>query len=390
MGRADLCRRRHARDRFDRDARRPPSFEQQRYEADFRFSLARLREYAEQVALLSGEPTEKISLTARFGAIVKNYFQIIACRKNLTAFTASYGQLSPIIPYVVAAPFYFADKITLGIMTQTATAFGSVNDALTFFVTYYVSLADFKAVLDRLTSFDLAIENAKTPGFSPKTSADTTWKNLDIEALNLLLPDGREIVSGASLRLAANEPVVLTGPSGSGKSTFFRAISGIWPYAGGAVTLPADANILLLPQRPYIPIGTLRAAVTYPAKPDRYDGAAILDALRAAQLGDFTGELDIEDNWPQRLSGGEQQRLAIARAILAKPDWLFLDEATSAMDETMEAEIYEILARKLPGTTIVSIGHRASLAQFHERRIEMRPAGAGVFSVAETAFKPAE
>jgi vitamin B12/bleomycin/antimicrobial peptide transport system ATP-binding/permease protein len=366
------------------------SFEQQRYEANFRFSLARLREYAEQVALLSGESAEKASLTSRFNRIVKNYFEIIFCRKNLTAFTASYGQLSPIIPFVIAAPFYFAGKITLGIMTQTASAFDWVNEALTFFVTYYVSLAEFKAVLDRLTSFDLAIDNARTPGFAPKASADTARKNLDIEALNLRLPDGREIVNIASLRLAANEPMVLTGPSGSGKSTFFRAISGIWPYAGGAITLPADANILLLPQRPYIPIGTLRAAVTYPAKPDRYDGTAILDALRAAQLGDFTGELDIEDNWLQRLSGGEQQRLAIARAILAKPDWLFLDEATSAMDEAMEAEIYEILAKKLPSTTIVSIGHRASLAQFHERRIEMRPAGAGVFSVAETAFKPAE
>src|SRR3984893_5256047 len=259
------------------------AFERQRYEADFRFSLARLREYAEQVALLSGEPTEKISLTARFGAIVKNYFQIIACRKNLIAFTASYGQLSPIIPYVVAAPFYFAGKITLGIMTQTARAFGIVDEALTFFVTYYVSLAEFKAVLDRLTSFDLAMETATTPGFAPKASADTqaARKTLDIEALNLRLPDGREIVNVARLRLAGAEPAVLTGPSGSGKSTFFRAISGIWPYARGAITLPANANTLLLPQRPYIPIGTLRAAVTYPAKSDRYDGAAILDALRA-------------------------------------------------------------------------------------------------------------
>ena len=366
------------------------SFERQRYEADFRFSLARLREYAEQVALLSGEPTEKISLTTRFAAIVKNYFQIIACRKNLTAFTASYGQLSPIIPFVVAAPFYFAGKITLGIMTQTARAFSSVDDALTFFVTYYVSLAEFKAVLDRLTSFDLAIENAKTPGFAPKVSADTAGKTVDLEALNLRLPDGREIVGGASLRLAANEPVVLTGPSGSGKSTLFRAISGIWPYAGGAITLPAEAKILLLPQRPYIPIGTLRTAVTYPANPDRYVDAAIPDALRAAQLDDLTGELDVEDNWPQRLSGGEQQRLAIARAILAKPDWLFLDEATSAMDEAMEAEIYEILAGKLPGTTIVSIGHRASLAQFHKRHIEMRPSAAGIFTPTEIALKPAE
>ena len=366
------------------------SFERQRYEANFRFSLARLREYAEQVALLSGEPTEKISLTARFGEIVKNYFQIIACRKNLIAFTASYGQLSPIIPFVVAAPFYFAGKITLGIMTQTARAFGIVDEALTFFVTYYVSLAEFKAVLDRLTSFDFAIENATTPGFAPKASADTAWKNLDIEALNLRLPDGREIVNIASLRLARAEPVVLTGPSGSGKSTFFRAISGIWPYADGAITLPAAANILLLPQRPYIPIGTLRAAVTYPANPDRYGGAAILEALHAAELGDFAGELDVEDNWSQRLSGGEQQRLAIARAILGKPDWLFLDEATSAMDEAMEAEIYEILAKKLPSTTIVSIGHRASLAKFHKRRIEMRPSAAGIFTPTEITIKAAE
>jgi putative ATP-binding cassette transporter len=275
-------------------------------------------------------------------------------------------------------------------MTQTARAFAIVDEALTFFVTYYVSLAEFKAVLDRLTSFDFAIENATTPGFAPKASADSARKNLDIEALNLRLPDGREIVNIASLRLARAEPVVLTGPSGSGKSTFFRAISGIWPYAGGAITLPAEAKILLLPQRPYIPIGTLRAAVTYPANPDRYHDAAIRDALRAAQLGDLTGELDVEDNWPQRLSGGEQQRLAISRAILAKPDWLFLDEATSAMDEAMEAEIYEILAGKLPGTTIVSIGHRASLAQFHKRHIEMRPSSVGIFTPTEIAFKPAE
>lgn len=366
------------------------SFERQRYEADFRFSLARLREYAEQVALLSGESTEKISLTARFGAIVRNYFQIIACRKNLTAFTASYGQISPIIPYVVAAPFYFAGKVTLGVMTQTARAFFQVNEALTFFVTYYVSLAEFKAVLDRLTSFELAIENARTPGFTPKASVDTAQKTLDIEALDLRLPDGREIVEGANLQFAANEPVVLTGPSGSGKSTFFRALSGIWPYAGGAITLPPEAKILLLPQRPYIPIGTLRAAVTYPANPDSYGNAAILEALDAAQLGELTGALDVEDNWQQRLSGGEQQRLAIARAVLSKPDWLFLDEATSAMDEAMEARIYEMLAGKLAKTTIVSIGHRSSLAQFHKRHLEMRPSRGGIFTPAEVAFKPAE
>jgi vitamin B12/bleomycin/antimicrobial peptide transport system ATP-binding/permease protein len=351
-----------------------------------------LREYAEQVALLSGERTEKVSLMARFGAIVRNYFEIIACRKNLTAFTSFYGQLSPIIPFVVAAPFYFAGKITLGIMTQTARAFSSVDSALTFFITYYVSLADFKSVLDRLTSFEQAIDGARTPAFAPKESADlqAARKHLDIEALDVRLPDGREIIEGASVRLNAHEPVILTGPSGSGKSTLFRAISGIWPYGGGAITLPRDAKILLLPQRPYIPIGLLRAAVTYPANPDSYDDGEVREALRNAQLSDLLGELDQADNWQQRLSGGEQQRLAIARAILAKPDWLFLDEATSAMDEAMEAEIYDMLAAKLPRTTIVSIGHRASLAQFHKRHLEMQPSRAGIFTPAEVKLKAAE
>jgi putative ATP-binding cassette transporter len=368
------------------------SFERQHYEADFRFSLARLREYAEQVALLSGETAEKVSLGTRFAAIVKNYFQIIACRKNLTAFTASYGQLSPIIPYVVAAPFYFAGKITLGVMTQTARAFGSVNEALTFFVTYYVSLADFKSVLDRLTSFDLAIDAAKTPGFAPRLGAETqaARTHLDIEGLNVRLPDDREIIHHASVRLDASEPVLVTGPSGSGKSTFFRAISGIWPYAEGAITLPADTNIMLLPQKPYIPIGALRAAVTYPETPDHYDDAAIVDALTAAKLSHLTDELDSEDNWSQRLSGGEQQRLAIARTILAKPDWLFLDEATTAMDEPMEAEIYRLLAEKLPATTIVSIGHRSSLTQFHKRHLDMLAVGADLFTPTEKAFGPVE
>ncbi len=365
------------------------SFERQHFEADFRFSLARLREYTEQVALLFGEETEKSSLMERFGAIVKNFFEIIYCRMKLTAFTFFYGQLSPIIPFVVAAPFYFAGKITLGIMTQTARAFASVDSALTFFITYYVSLADFKSVLDRLTSFEQAIENAQTPLFAPKESLDMR-KNLGIEALNVWLPGGREIIAGANMRLDALEPAVLTGPSGSGKSTLFRAISGIWPYGEGTITLPRGAKILLLPQRPYIPIGSLRQAVTYPAQPDSYSDGQIRDALDAALLHEHIAALDFEDNWQQRLSGGEQQRLAIARAILAKPDWLFLDEATAAMDEAMETKIYAMLAEKLPATTIISIGHRASLAQYHRRHLEMQSSGPGIFTPAEVELKAAE
>jgi putative ATP-binding cassette transporter len=362
------------------------SFVRQRFEADFRFSLARLREYSEQVALLGGENAEKVSLRQRFASIVKNYFEIVACRKTLTAFTASYGQISPFIPYIVSAPFYFTGKIGLGIMTQTARAFGSVNDALTFFVTYYVFLADFKSVLDRLISFDRAIERAAHFELKPQPVPED--EDVNVDALTLRLPDGRPIIEGANLRFAAHEPTVLTGPSGSGKSTFLRAIAGIWPYGEGNVGLPP--GVMLLPQKPYIPIGTLRAALAYPAPPDTYDDATLRDALVAANLGDLVGKLDVEDIWSQRLSGGEQQRVAVARALLAKPDWLFLDEATTGMDEPMEAEIYRAIRENLPATTLVSIGHRSSVAQYHKRRLEMRGAESGTFTPRDLATEPAE
>jgi putative ATP-binding cassette transporter len=365
------------------------SFMQQRYEADFRFSLARLREYSEQVALLAGEKAEKSSLGSRFAAIIGNYFAIIACRKNLTAFTAFYGQLSPIIPYVVAAPFYFSGKVTLGIMTQTASAFARVEGALTFFINYYVSLADFKAVLDRLVSFDTAITQAKArKGLTCGTGSVPGVLALD--NVDLRIPDGTAIVKHVDLRLAADAPALVVGPSGSGKSTLFRAISGIWPYGDGSIVLPPAADVVLLPQRPYIPIGSLRQAVTYPARPDTYTDDEIRKALHVAKLAGLVPMLDVEDMWSQRLSGGEQQRLAIARALLAKPAWLFLDESTSAMDEGMEADIYEALAEHLPSTTIVSIGHRASLSQFHKRRIELRQQESGAFTTVDATAKAAE
>jgi putative ATP-binding cassette transporter len=364
----------------------PLSFKRQRYEADFRFSLARLREYTEQVALLSGEPAEKRSLKTRFAAIVANYFDIIACRKRLTAFTASYSQISPFIPYIVSAPFYFAGKITLGIMTQTANAFSNVNSALTFVVTYYVYLADYKAVLDRLTSFDQSIEKAETYELRPQALAPVrTGDSVSLVRVTLRLPDGRTIVENANLDLASEIPALLIGPSGSGKSTLFRAIAGIWPYGEGKIDLPPSAKLMLLPQKPYLPIGSLRAALTYPTTREQYDDNALRDALAAAQLSYLADKLDVEGVWQQQLSGGEQQRLSIARALLEKPDWLFLDEATTAMDQPMEAITYQMLRQKLPKTTIVSIGHRATIEQFHKRRLEMEPAGEGVFTPKDMA-----
>ena len=359
-------------------------FEKQRREADFRFSLARLREYGEQIALLGGENAERATLAQRFGAIVSNYLAIIDRRKKLVSFTATYGQLSIIIPFVLTAPFFFAGTIKLGVMRQAADAFASVESALAFFIDYYVTLSDFRAVLDRLASFDAAADRAdELRAATPTRPAQTRDIKLDV---TLTLPDGRRLVEARRLEFAPGESALLTGPSGSGKSTLFRAVAGIWPYCDGRIEIPADARVMLLPQRPYVPIGSLARAVAYPAEPEAYSRHDIAAALETARLPDFVASLEVESNWGQRLSGGEQQRVAIARALLAKPDWLFLDEATSALDEKLESEIYSVLKERLPRTTIVSIGHRSSLYAFHRRHIAMEPAADGTFAPREAVL----
>jgi putative ATP-binding cassette transporter len=352
-------------------------FERQHMEADFRFSLARLREYTEQVALLGGEGAEQNMIGQRFSALIANFLALVYRRMRVTAFRQGFGQLSPIIPIVLTAPFYFAEKISFGVMTQTAQAFGQVADALTFFVTYYTSLAGFKSVVDRLSSFDQAIEHAQaldTAGLT-RLPAPAGAAKIGLENVDIALPDGRHIVAASELTFAPGENVLLTGPSGSGKSTLFRAISGIWPYGEGRIRIPEGARVMVVPQKPYIPIASLRAAVTYPAQPGAYGDDAIRKALSDARLGGLADQLDREDVWSQRLSGGEQQRIALARALLMRPDWLFLDESTSALDEKLEGEMYAALAEHLPKTTVISIGHRSTLAAFHRRRLDMMPEG---------------
>jgi putative ATP-binding cassette transporter len=347
-------------------------FARQRVEADFRFSLARLREYSEQVALLKGEKAEAVSLKEKFGALIGNYLELVDRRKKLTAFTALYGQISPIIPYVFAAPFYFSGKIALGVMTQTASAFGQVEGALTFFINYYTSLAGFGAVLDRLSGFDAAIEAAQTPGgFKVVSHAETPG----LRGVDIRLPDGGVLLHNVDLAVPRGRNLLVTGPSGAGKSTLFRTLSGLWPYGSGEVDVPSD-KVLLLPQKPYLPIGPLRDAAAYPAEPEKYGDAAIKAALLDAHLPHLAERLDESDNWGQRLSGGEQQRLAIARALLARPEWLLLDEATASLDEETEAAIYKILAERLPQTTLVSIGHRSTLSAWHEARATLQADGA--------------
>lgn len=355
---------------------------QERYEADFRFSLARLREYAEQVALLRGERAERQILGNRFSAIVQNYFAIVVRNMKLTTFTQSFFQASVVIPYIIVAPYYFGGQITLGVMTQTAGAFSRVEGALTFFISRYQALASYKAIVDRLTTFGVAMKRAQALGSEPPRieHAALEGRDLVLRDVKLRLPTGRQIVAVDDLVFKAGRSTLVTGPSGAGKSTLFRAIADIWPYGEGHIDAPRDARVMLLPQRPYVPNGTLRTAVTYPALSGAYDDEQIARALRAAKLDALADQLDVEDNWGQRLSGGEQQRLAIARALLDRPDWLFLDEATSALDEKLEGEIYRMLRRELPEATIVSIGHRSTLIELHDARVDMQLGEDGVSS----------
>lgn len=364
------------------------NFRRQRAEADFRFSLARLRENMEGVALYGGEAQEAAALDGKFDAIRSNWWQIMARTKMLNGLVVSYSQLAVIFPIVVAAPRFFAGTLDLGGLTQTAGAFGSVQGAMSWFVTSYQELAGWRATIDRLNGFQAAITEARA-AFAAAPALDAAqggankaaWR---VSNLDLRLPDGRALLSKADLTLESGRSTVITGRSGSGKSTLFRALAGIWPFASGQVA-PAEGTALFLPQRPYFPLGSLRDAVCYPAQSQRFSDDAIKSALEAAGLSALTGQLDRVDAWTQRLSGGEQQRLAAARAILIKPDWLFLDEATSNLDPQSEAEVFDALKRLLPSTTLVSIAHRPDLIARHDRHLELDSLSTGESSVRPAA-----
>ncbi|QDW36671.1 ABC transporter ATP-binding protein/permease [Bradyrhizobium sp. KBS0727] len=349
-------------------------FQQQRYEADFRFNLVRARENSEQIALLKGESAERQQLWHRFNNVVENWYGIMSRTKRLTAFTASYSQAAVIFPYILVAPAYFAKKIQLGGMTQTASAFGSVQKSLSVFVTIYRSLADWRAIVARLDGFETSI--ARAAAFADGTTAiavDSSGggKAIDLRGLEVQLPNGSPMVSANGLSLRSGERTLLTGPSGSGKSTLFRAIAGIWPFGTGSVAIPGDASVMMLPQRPYFPIGTLHGAIAYPGEIERFSADQLTDALVLVGLPNLAARLEEEGHWNRMLSLGEQQRLGLARALLHAPDYLFLDEATASLDEPSEAALYKLLAEKLPQTTIVSIGHRSTLDAFHQRNISM-------------------
>ncbi len=359
-------------------------FNQEKYEADFRYTLARLREYGEQVALLRGEKAERQHISGRFSGIVSNYYALVKQNLKLNSFVSSYFQLSVVFPYIIMAPAYFAGKLTLGQLTQTAGAFGRVEGSMQWFIARYQSLANYKAIVDRLTTFQDAIGKANSlQEQSGIRLPSQPGENVTIPALALDVPTGQTIVRLKDLTLKAGESTLLTGPSGSGKSTLFRAIAGIWPFGNGSILVPDGKSVMLLPQRPYLPMGTLRDAVQYPGLAGLHPDDELKAALVAARLPKLVDRLDEEAMWAQVLSLGEQQRLAVARALLSKPDWLFLDEATAALDETTEAAIYAVIREKLSATTVVSIGHRSTLIDMHDRRIDLQPGDDGVFHVAD-------
>ena len=366
------------------------NFQQQRYEADFRFNLVRVRENSEQIALLDGEAAERDRLLMRFRNVVANWMAIMTRQKKLTFFTASYAQAAVVFPFVMVSPAYFANIVQLGGLMQTANAFGQVQNALSVFVTLYRNLAEWRAVIERLSGFDASVAAARALAVTPPVievaagdAAAVAFKDLAVR-----LPNGVPLVNASDISIGLGERVLISGPSGSGKSTLFRALAGVWPFGTGTITAPKGARLMILPQRPYFPIAPLAAAVAYPAEPGTFDATHVAELVSAAGLPDLASRIEEEAHWNRLLSLGEQQRLGIARALLHAPDYLFLDEATASLDEPSEAALYRLLEQRLAAATIVSIGHRSTLAAFHRRRLAFTREG-DRFQVREADLAPA-
>ena len=359
------------------------SFQQERYEAYFRFLLVRVRENSESIALYSGEGTEKAILRGRFERIRANWSQFMDYTRRLRFASAGYGQFAIIFPFLVSAPRYFGGTLTLGGMMQVATAFGQVQGAMSWFVDNYSTLVSWKASTNRLIEFQRAIRAAerdeeRRAGVRDIEVEAAAVPAIEARGLALNLPNRKPedlLVEPFDMTLARGERVLVNGPSGCGKSTLVRAVAGIWPYGTGRIEIPDDARVLFLPQRSYLPSGTLADALSYPDLATKYSAERLTQVLVACRLPALVDLLDEVSNWSLRLSPGEQQRLAFARALLQRPDYLFLDEATSALDEDTEAFMYSLMLESMPDVTIVSVAHRSTVARFHHRRLRYIPEG---------------
>ncbi|PKH27424.1 ABC transporter ATP-binding protein/permease [Pseudomonas fluorescens] len=344
------------------------SNQQQRFEADLRFSMVRVRENAESIALYNGEPNERQRLSTRFGQVCHNFWDIMKVSKRLTFFTSGYSQIAIIFPFIVAAPRYFTGKIELGELMQINSAFGNVQENFSWFINAYSELATWRATSDRLLSFQQAMSDNEQR--APAIDVRPEGERLVIRDLGMDLADGRHLLTDADMTVEPGQRVMLSGRSGSGKSTLLRAMGDLWPAGHGSIRLPAT-RYLFLPQKPYLPIGTLKAVLSYPQDDNAYPAQRYAQVLETCRLPHLVGRLDEANHWQRMLSPGEQQRLAFARALLFAPQWLYMDEATSAMDEEDEARLYQALIDELPGLSIVSVGHRSSLKRFHGRHVRI-------------------
>jgi putative ATP-binding cassette transporter len=350
------------------------NFAQQRFEADFRYSLVRLRENAESVAFYGGEPVELGVFEERFSRVVANFWQLMRRQKRLTWFTSGYAQVAIIFPVVVVAPRYFARQILLGGLMQVINAFSAVQNALSFIITSYTDIAAWQAVTERLSGFEQRLQGIRQASRTPQSLVmRRTGTGVAVQETDVDLPDGQPLLHDIGFALEQGQTLLITGPSGAGKSTLLRAMAGIWPFGRGEIRL-GTGRLLFVPQRPYLPLGTLAGALLYPDRDGTQSSVPqtrLTAVLKAVGLGALAGELDTVENWSQRLSLGEQQRLAFARVLLTEPALLFLDEATSALDEPAEAHLYESLRAASWRPTVVSVGHRSTLRRFHDRILEL-------------------
>jgi putative ATP-binding cassette transporter len=358
-------------------------FNQQRYESDFRFAIARVTDQAEPVALIGGEPVERAELRRRFAALVRNWTGLVARQTRLTAFVAGYGHVSTVFPILVVSPAYLSGAIPLGTLMQAHLAIQRVEGAFAFCINVYAKIAEWKAVMDRIVQFEAAmalVDARQHPRANIQVAAsgsDLAWQDVTV-----LLPSGEPIAALPSMRLAAGEHLLVSGASGSGKSTLFRTLAGLWPFGDGVIRLPQGARVLALPQRPYFPLGTLKSALTYPVPAEEVSDAAVRAAIAAVGLAHLSERLAEEAEWPMVLSGGDQQRVAFARALIVRPDVLLMDEAVTTLDDEDGRELYRVLVHELPRTILVSTGRAAALGAVHRRHVEIlapsAPAGLAV------------
>ncbi|MFD1812926.1 ABC transporter ATP-binding protein/permease [Rhodococcus gannanensis] len=354
------------------------NFWNERLTANFRYALVRVRDGAENVAFYRGEGVERQGLLTRFAAVLRNYWQIVYRTLKFNGWNLGVNQVAVVFPILIQAPRFFSGTITLGDVTQSATAFGQVHDSLSFFRESYDTFAGYRASLIRLDGLRRANHDSRA---LPSLDAADVDGGLELERVGVRTPDGASLVTDLDLTMAPGDTLVVKGQSGSGKTTLLRSLAQMWPFAEGVVRRPAGRETLFLSQMPYLPLGDLRTAVAYPGSVEEHDDDRIRDVLRKVQLGNLVDRLDEEADWAKILSPGEQQRIAFSRIVLLRPAVAFLDEATSAVDEGLEYSLYDLIRTEVPDCILFSVSHRSTVDQHHARQLELSGDGSWELSL---------